>query len=388
MSEEKMQVLKMLEQGKITHEEALSLLKALNEGPDISVKQQPPSESKAEIAKAMSSISTEVRDGLNEGLAELRSSLQDAFGDVRSAMQEVSGELGEAMEEVRSELSEAMNEIPKNFSGVDWFTGLFGLAMPEHKFEDEETLEVAGNTENLDLTVDTKNGYIRLTPAEDDSIHLTVLKKIRAESKEKASEIAEQCVIKELTSEGTKLKLKLSVDQELQGAVSFLLAIPARLMVGLALFTKNGSVDLTDISGSGIIESKNGRLQVKGGKFDALRAVTKNGSVILATEAEDLIAETKNGAVRCSLQPGFSGRYFMESKNGSIQVVTIPSAASYRVDAATTHGVARVTLREFTPEQQSKHGVTGQSAGYEGAQVKVDLKLVTKNGSVTVQEAE
>lgn len=387
MSEEKMQVLKMLEQGHITHEEALSLLKALNEGVATNADRKISPGAREEIGRALSDVRAEVRDGLNEGLADLRNTLGEAFGDVREAMHDVSAELGEAMEEARGELSEAMKDIPRTFSGFDWLSGLFsGGTWPEYSFSSEETLDISSEVKQLNLCVETKNGYIHLGPSEDDRAHLYVLKKIRSESREKAAEIAEKCVLMEASTEGAEMKLQLSVEPELQGAISFRLAIPTRLTVGLKLYTKNGSVELSDISGSGSIESKNGRLQVTGGVFDALRAATKNGSISLDTDVSDLNAETKNGAVKCRLQPGRSSKYALESKNGSILVETGTSGASYRVDASTTHGIAKVTLRDFVPQHQSRHILIGQTSDYEQSSVQIELKLVTKNGSVSVHE--
>lgn len=78
MSEEKIQVLKMLEQGRINYEEALALLKALG-GESVPPTAAPPAPVSPEVAVNSHSLLQELGEELREIGEEIASEVQDAL---------------------------------------------------------------------------------------------------------------------------------------------------------------------------------------------------------------------------------------------------------------------------------------------------------------------
>lgn len=440
MSDERVRVLQMLEQGLITYEQSLALLNALGEqtpAPRASASEA----SAAQIAPEdleddqMDAVAADDRDdddvdedddeeedhdeedddeeclncadsgfrlNTDRVVSDVRESLDAAYqdvkqamshvsremrhvgpqvsGEVRDAMQEVARDVGEAMRSVGEELRDALSEVQVSGGwGFGWRN--------TYTFRDEEELAVSESAHILDLTISTKNGNVKVAAGDTDVIKLHVLKKVQADNKQMAQEIAETAVVRTLEENGDRLKLQLMVPDIVSGvAVSFDLLVPKRLIAEANILSKNGGIYLEELNGSAQVESKNGELRILGGHYRSLTAETKNGSAKLMATVQDGSLITKNGSLRCLLKPAQRGRLRLESKNGSV-VLEVPQDATqgYSVDASSLHGSVNIDLPDFQATLSDRKHRQGQTADFESKEKQLTIVADTKNGSVSIR---
>ncbi len=415
MSEERIHVLRMLEQGTITYEQALALLDALDgqmpvdapelesdDGDQGNCEQSAVDQDGAQgqederqrsdcedegrasddppgLKESLDGAYAEVRRAMGQVSDELRGVVPQVAGEVSRALGEASREVNEAMHNVSEELRDALQDV----TGSGWRLGWCNL----YRFNEEEELVPAAEVQAIALRLSTKNGRVQVAAGSSESIKLVIEKKIQADSREIAEEIAKGAVARQVEQEGERLLLQLTVPEELVGAsISFHLIVPRRLASEVSVLTKNGDVLLQDIVGSAAIESKNGRLRVAGGEYQRLDAVSKNGGIKLSTRAKDVSANTKNGTISCLLKPQGRGQLQAESKNGSI-VIEVPSCSEqgYAVDASTVHGTTAVELPAFLAERSDRKHKIGQTEAFATKERQLTIRAETKNGSVTVK---
>ncbi len=438
MSDERVRVLQMLEQGLITYEQSLALLNALGgqapapkgagaaaqdnsseddlvlddrEVDDLDTLEDDEEDHEDEAEEHEDDEDDECMDcGSNSSfrlntdqvVADVRGSLDSAYqdvkqamshvsremrhvgpqvsGEVRDAMQEVARDVGEAMRSVGEELREALAEVQ---SSGGWGFGWRNT----YTFRDEEELAVTEGVNIFDLTISTKNGNVKVAAADTEVIKLQVVKKIQADNKQMAQETADTAVVRTLEESGERLVLKLTVPDIVSGvAVSFDLRIPKRLVAEVNILSKNGGIYLEELSGSAQVESKNGELRILGGNYRSLIAETKNGSAKLMATVQDGSIVTKNGSVRCLLKPANRGQLNLESKNGSV-VLEVPQDADqgYSVDASSVHGSVNIDLPDFRVSLSDRKHRQGQTADFAAKEKQLAIAANTKNGSVTIK---
>lgn len=434
MSDERVRVLQMLEQGLITYEQSLALLNALGQttaskASATEAEMTPVNEEldldDEEDDDEMDSIEDEEDDQEDEEdededeclgchadsnfrlntdqvVSDVRDSLDAAYQDVkqamshvsremrqvgpqvseevRGAMQEVARDVGEAMRSVGEELHEALSDVQASGGwGFGWRN--------TYTFREEEKLSVADGVNIFDLTISTKNGNVKVAAGDTEVIKLQTVKKIQADNRHMAQETAEVAVVRSLEENGERLVLKLTVPEMVSGvAVSFDLLIPRRLIAEVNILSKNGGIYLEELNGSAQVESKNGGLSILGGNYRSIIADTKNGGAKLMAAVQDGSVITKNGSLRCLLKPQHSGRLNLESKNGSL-VLEMPQDATqgYSVDASSVHGSVYVDLPDFRTSLSNRRHRQGQTADFEAKEKQLTIVANTKNGSVSVK---
>lgn len=449
MTEERMRILRLLEQGVITYEQSLALLQALGDEPARSDSRSgglgsdgaatgnerladhgqvtaryeaaddddddDDDEDEDEDQEDEDQEDEDDEDGdeddydfgqdASEPLSSLRDSLGDAGQQVRSAMREVSrelhgvsgevaGELRKAMREVRQEVGEAMRGVGSDIreaigeasDGEGWnlLPGLFGM---HYTFHESEEIPVEASVQQLRLVIGTKNGSIRVLAGDVAGLQVRTVKRIQAESKRVAAEIAQTAVQRTLEQGDDLLTLTLVVPEEVRGAaISFEVTVPRQLAANLHLWSKNGSIQLEDQHGTADIESKNGALRITGGSYDLVKAIAKNGSVHLLSAVESASLESKNGSVRCLVKPQGKGRLNAHSYNGSV-TIELPDATDigYRLEAETVHGSVHAHLTGFVANESGKRRLLGQTEDFDQRAKQLDIRASTKNGSVNVR---
>lgn len=420
MSEEKLRVLRMLEQGIITYAQSLELLAALGDkeapaevpgipvtlrqakedAPDRTADVETSEDDEDDLGDANNADHTDDFPGLGETwngaletvrqtMREVSQGLQgvrgEVSGDLKETMRGVSMEIGAAMKTVGTELRGAFEEV-KSSEGWNLLPGIFGSH--NYTFREAEEIALSPSTTSLQLLVDTKNGHIRVIAGETETIKLQVVKKIQAESEPEARAVAEAAIHRTVEQKEAQLFLSLVVPEEVRGAaISFDLLIPKRLRCVVQARSKNGSLHLEEITGSADLESKNGGLRVVGGVYQDVKAYAKNGSVALLTSVENATVETKNGSIRCLIKPQSMGVLRASSYNGSI-LLEFPEAndQGYSVDAATVHGSVQVSLAEFQAGEISRQRVVGQTNGFSQKSRQLVIAASTKNGGITVKK--
>ena len=407
MSEEKLRVLQMLEQGIITYEQSLELLAALG-GTRVQAEVAEPPVPSGKVSDDAPAVqagrATAAEDGadfadLNEtwngALETVKQTMRDVSHGLQGVRGEVSGELRETMRDVSTEISEAMRTVgaelrsvleEENSAGWNLLPGIFG-SRNTYTFREADEVPLPPEISSLNLLLDTKNGHIRVTAGETETVKLEVVKKIQAETEPEARALADAAIRRTAEQRDGQFFLSLIVPEEVRGAiVSFDLLVPRQLRCLVKANSKNGSLQLAEIHGSADLESKNGGLRVVGGVYEDVKAYTKNGSVALLTSPENATVETKNGSIRCLIKPQGKGRLEALSYNGSI-LLELPEAndQGYSVDASTAHGSVQVNLSEFLASETERRHVVGQTEGFPEKARQLTITASTKNGGVSVK---
>ncbi len=141
--------------------------------------------------------------------------------------------------------------------------------------------------------------------------------------------------------------------------------------------TSNGSVEVTGVVGSGVLETSNGKIVVSGvqGQFDA---DTSNGRITLSEVDGQFRVHTTNGPINFSGTLAAGSDNSFTTSNGSIEVTFI-GEPDVEVDARTSNGSAasdRPILATTTEKNRliGKYG-TGSAS----------LELRTSNGSIHIR---
>jgi len=293
-SEERMAVLKLLEQGKISAGEAERLLRAVGgrgEGPNLD----------------------EVGRKISQAMQEAGRSISEAVGAARRSS--AGRAVGEVFDDVVAEFSGSAEEIEET---REW------------------TLEAAGVAL---LQADTSNGDIAVEATDQEEIWVRATKKVKARTRQQAEECAAQVEV-QAQREGDVVRIREERPRNLRGIrveVRYQVRCPRQLALrlgtlsgainsqgtraGVEATTLNGKVEVRESQGPMKLHSKNGKVAayvdlLSGrGEFE-----TANGKVEVVVRAGQapIDAKTLNGAVELSLPAGFAGRLDASTVHGHV----------------------------------------------------------------------
>ncbi len=400
MSGEKLYVLRLLEQGKVTFEEALALLEALQGSDDTSEKEesleevsvvqvedewdaQDEDEDEDEEIEGVD-VADAVQDALDEVGEELRSLGDEIREEIREALQEAGQEVQAAMQEVGEELRTAVG-AGTGLAGL--FGGSFG---PQYNWQEEREIAVGDDVKSLDLAIKTKNGRVRLLPAAADSeqISVTIEYRLQAANEDEARAMAKQGLEETQVMRDGVLSLAFIANEAIKGTVSFTVYLPPELAAKLELTSKNGAISLQDVKGKGKLETKNGSIKVRGRCYEELEAETKNGSITIAASIGNLTASSKNGSVRASLEPlSENSEISLSTNNGSVRAaLACDDEIGYSLDVETHRGGLKMELPGLVSQMQEKRRWRGTTQNWDTAKRKAQLTVQTRNGSISIRQ--
>ncbi|MDE3001541.1 MAG: DUF4097 family beta strand repeat-containing protein [Gemmatimonadota bacterium] len=360
MSTERLEILKMLSEGKINPDEAELLLRALDEpsGPNDE------SETEGSGRDRSKGPFDKFTEAFSEVGREIENEVAKAMDSVR--WQDIGKMVNEAVDKATSSVADASDE---------WERG----ARRRRAGEQQEWTFDATGIATIDAR--TVNGSISVRSADGDRIVVRAWKAVHGQRE--AREAFDREV--EVRAEQESDVLRVSADHPrppggVSLAVHYEIETPRAMSVRLS--TVNGKISVRGIDGAIDAESVNGVVALAGdtGPFKAqtvngkIRAeigrlvnaatfLTTNGSIDLEVDdcAASATATTNNGAVRMTLGSDFSGR----------------------IDAKTNNGRVRCDFPVAAERQSRKRlkGVIGNGSD-------VVVKLRSMNGSVHLKERE
>jgi hypothetical protein len=304
MSEERMHILKMLDEDKISSEEAERLLKAIEEP-----------------------------------------SRQKKGGGARDLFEEISGQVSQALNTVRtSGVGRAVDEAQKTGAGewvsemVDGLTGAVAEAVGMERAEVEEEEQTRLDAADIRGISAEASGYIDVECNEGE-VEVCAVKKVKAPGREKAEEFAAQVQI-HVERQGERIKVWREHPKPPFGVkleVSYRIRCPQHLALelktlngqvkvaggqgGVVATTVNGAVHLQDCAGSIEARSTNGKVQAdiacleEKGHFSST-----NGKIAvrIASGQAALEARTLNGAIELALPAAYNGHLKAHTSNGQV----------------------------------------------------------------------
>lgn len=347
MQDEKRQILEMVGEGKISQEDALRLLEALEDDgqPDT-------------VGQAFQSTMEELRGEANEGGAG------PYKGPVTPPAQEgIWGGMGEAAREVGQVLSQtAAATVDAISEGVQWAKGAVqkipGVsvwwgedqpgAAPQEEPQPYQYQEAPAPVDKLDI--EWVNGPVEILPWEGDHINVTEYAKPDLDEGQRLEFV--------ITENGT-MRIRWTNDKKFWKGLLLskylLVQVPAGLCLEKARVTNiSGSVHMEGLLGEDIqLSTTSGRVEAVGVRGEKLKATSVSGSIRAENmQLEELRLSTTSGRIEA---PGFGAESAkFQSVSGGVEAY----GNSGSIEAKTVSGAIRLAT-EHPPESVRLETVSG-----------------------------
>lgn len=333
MEEEKMFVLKMLEKGKITAEEAYKLLEAL-EGSDNSY-----SEKKQRI---------DFQERLKEKMKKL-----DAFSEKMGILSDIPKEVEKGLEEI----DERIDKIHKKDWGTSIVEKILNFFEEDEGQKFEKELEFKDVKENTSVDVEISNGKVRVEGWDRDYIYVNI--KYTAKNK---------------VEEGMHVNydegfLKIENDKRVKTS-KIEIYLPIMRYKEVKLEVVNGKIVVGDIQSENmILETVNGDITVKNMSFEKGRLSTVNGGVFV----EDLKVNSPNSLLK------------VETTNGSVRINLGEENVEVSYELKTAAGKCNVDLPDALHEAKKWNYLKGSTRNYGKSEKNLKVYVDVVNGSITLE---
>ncbi|NLK21302.1 MAG: DUF4097 family beta strand repeat protein [Epulopiscium sp.] len=351
MNEEKMTILKMLEQGKITAAEASELLNALKNKDD---KKQ---ETKTPTA--------------NNQWENSKSS--DSFSrDLGKKIEVLSKDLEPKLQKITQTLIDKTNYIADKISKS--FSDSYGG-------EKEKTLELyVGNKKNAQLKFNGKNGVVYIKGYNGDKITAKVKYITKNEGNNiELLELGDTFYLNYNEAYFSKVSIEAYVPEELfknlyVNSVNGNICIDGFKAEEIHLETTNGKITLGNITGQYVeADTSNATIEVKQYDIVKTKLLTTNSNIFIGpgivepekSDIYELRAETSNGKIEIEL-----------SKDIRI---------GYSLEANTSLNGIQVDIPTLEYEENEKNYVKGKTQNYTLATRKVKLDLEASNAPIIIK---
>ena len=331
MSEEKMLILKMLEEGKISSEEAATLLSSLKDTPKPS--------------KTTSSSST-------------RPQSQQPPNQSLDWVRELEPKVQKAAQTVARTTSHIVDKIVKTLSETDFKNAGFGNQRGEKELN--LALKVMPQ-DHLKLFLKGKNGSIALKGYNGDQINLKVFYRNKEE-----------------TDHGIRLvqmdqKIFLQYEEDQMNFVRMEGFIPEAYFHTLHLETSNSNIRVDSCKANDIhILTSNAKVEVKEVDSAKVHIETSNAPIKTQLYANQFVAYSQY-------------QWYLETSNAPIEMITPTGDIGYRIKALTSLSGIQTYIPHLTYTQSEGNYIEAQTLHYERASKKVDLNLTTSNASIVLK---
>ncbi|MFO7265695.1 MAG: DUF4097 family beta strand repeat-containing protein [Bacillota bacterium] len=393
VKDERMLILQMLQEGKITAQEAYDLLEAL------ALSEQASRDGVSEVwdevknrveraSKLVEEQAEKLREKITESYEQARERLQAAREKAAAGSAAVEG-IEDVVISVERGLAQFAKELPQ---ALERLLSL-GLSIgPGHTVENVYEGSFGEGVQEARVAVQTHNGSVRWEAWDQPGYKVVVTSRVRAESEEAARERAARFVHWQAGDDG----FRLSTEDRSDLSSSVTVWLPKSVRFRLETETRNGSVRAAGLSlTSAELRTLNGGIRLEDVEADELQAFTVNGGMRIEGAIGKLEGETTNGSIDARL----SGKrrdgsvlpraeWELETTNGSVRV-RLPEGADigYAVDLKTVNGRIRTALPGF--ETMSVRGagrkVVWRSEGAESKPRRIELTAETVHGSIVVE---
>ncbi len=404
-SEEKLLILKMLQEGKISSEEAARLLEALDgaqkQAPSAggaSYNRQQRSQSQAQ-ANFYDEIS-KVKERINEWKQDFSKNYSQK--DFDRMVDDFSTKAEKVGKNVASATFGIVDKIA-DFVGSVVDTGSFGIfggyAVIEKTFE-------AAASDGMDVELEGRNGQIVVKKHGEDKI--VIKAKIRSPQNTDEGLLLFNAIDNLVT-------LKPVKTEGLPISVSYEVFVPAAQFNKIRLETKNGKIVVEDTLAKELeCLTKNSAIELMGVTGEKVNADTKNAKISLNyVIGKEILLNTKNGLVDLkNLKVENLGAYTangrilvenvqnhegsaditleLRTKNGEIKTnMNDMENRAYRIKARTTNGginllVPGLLYRNNPGQGVSSKNTDAETEGFDEAPQKVSIYAETYNGYIEV----
>lgn len=396
VSEERMLILTMLQEGKITSEEAAKLLEALEGG------------TKQGTAENTTKQNRQQAD-FSEELGKMKERLKEWKKDFKKEYNE------KEFDKIIDDLSSKAEKVGKNvaattFGIVDRVIDYVGSFVDTNSFNifgsytaEDRSFEAAA-TDSMNLDIEAVNGNILVKKHLDDRV--IIRSRVRSPINN-----ADSILLFSKMEDGLSLKINklgnISVSHEVFLPALWFGAVKLETSNGkiyvedsksdsLEAITRNSNIELMGVNAETVkVDTKNAKVQVSyvvGRKID----ITTSNTVIDVkhVKTQEINAITTNGRVLVenvqSYEESSDVNMNLRTTNGGIKVnMNDMESRGYKVRGRTTNGSINVLIPEMIYHNVNRHGMGGsfveaESSGFEGYPQKVTVSAETNNGFIEI----
>ena len=402
ISEEKMMILKMLQEGRINSEEAAKLLEALEAkkeppcygpGPRAFRGPKPPQRNYYdEVAK--------VRERIDEWRRELSKNYnQNDFDKMVEEFSAKAEKFGKNVATAAFGIADKVADFVGSIIDTSAFNVFGNCVTEEQQFE-------AAAAEGMNLELQATNGQITVKKHQEDKILITA--KIRTPQENAKSAIAFS------NGDGT-VSVKLAKPDTYNLSVSYDVLLPAVKLNQVALETKNGKIYVEDVTSEEFASvTKNAVIDLTGVNSGRITANTTNAKVnanyiigrdvnfntsnatieIKNLKAVKLTAATSNGKILVDNVQNYDNENVAElnlkTSNANIKANMNDSEnKGYKISARTSNGdinllIPNLLYRNAMRIDRFNRQADAETENYAAAAQKVNIQAETSNGYIEV----
>ena len=395
--EEKMLILKMLQEGKITAEEAHKLLESLdtntsNFKSDTRRYDKRFEEKMQGLHQKASKVAEKLGNSLNSS-AEKFGSNSEKFGD----------DFAKRMESFGSDIADSAVKFSDKL--VNYLGNFIDVGNDKYQYNKNYLYPLADNAE---ISIDTSNFAVIVSPTTESDLMINLY----------INSSTPNLVLDEffkVDQVNNNFSFKTQFPSRTWGKVEVL--VPKHLST-LNIVTTNGKCDLNDIIADNIVSNtSNGKISLFKCQSKNVKAATSNGRIIVSSTSSDLAdfntsngkieienckfdkldAKTSNGAI---VLDGIykvnakEGSYNLRTSNGKITIALNNSeTCGYMIDATTSVGnisVALPQLNYFIDKKSFSMQSVAQvkSANFDSIADKIFINAHTSNSSIAIDAAK
>ena len=378
MKEERLLILTMLQEGKITAEEAAELLEALSRTPDTQ-KEKTVSDRLAEVVERLEVA----REQVETKLEAARQRIEEARVRGERTGEDIVRGLEDVFVNVERGLSRVLSELPDTVGR--WFGAL--RLWPEHTVNQVYEGEFPAGLSEAEISVVTRDGVIRVEAGDGPGYRVEITNHVRVDDAELAAKLAAEATRWEVTERGFRLVAADRRDVE----ASVKVVLPKGLSYRLECQTADGSVRCRNLHlTKARLTTADGSIRLHGVQVDELEATTADGSIRFSGAVERARCSTAEGSIDARYVPadagaGASVQWDLRTSDGRVRV-SLPSGddVGYRLDLETADGRVRAMIPGVEQRVAGRHTLRAETPGFAEKRLRFTVRARTADGSIVV----
>ncbi|MCZ6677574.1 MAG: DUF4097 family beta strand repeat-containing protein [Candidatus Poribacteria bacterium] len=358
MSQERLEILRMLSEGKISASEAEMLLRALSDTSDASEKPGTKAQKPKEFVELFQDIGQEIKQEVGRAIESVQRS------DIGKVVSEV---VGDVVVQVKTTVSDVLDNLEKT----------------DEKRKIEEQLEWTFDGAGVSkIDAQTVNGSISLAGSDRDQVIVRAWKEVRSKSAADAEEFAQKVNVY-AEQHGDEIRIYREYPKPPEGvSVTVRYEIESPREVDVNLRTVNNGLQISGIAGAIDAATVNRAIKLQG-DTGPIHAHTTNGDIgaMLGHLAHESKFSTTNGLIDVKIGQGIVS-LTATTTNGEIDL-TLPEDFAGQLDAKTSQGSVQSDF-PIPVTRKIKNRLEGQIG--EGGEALVKLRSL--NGSIHLRQQQ
>lgn len=400
MESERMLILQMVAEKKITPDQAVELLKALGSPPQ-SRTETPPADQASSSDQARNQAKGTGESGRSGEAGRAGSPAQEAGQKTGPAAPGPEGQTRSAHDGATSphrtpgiDASWAGELGMKIGSIVESIISNFGFGFGDgYRFEETFEGEFGDTTGPLRLDFESRNGRIAVEAWDRPVYAVRLVKYVRGVSENEAKTRADQ--LAKVVREPGLLSVQMVSPIASNVGMAIVACVPRAGVYDVRLNTANGRIELRDLKCTKVEgRTANGAIKLDNVDADSVTLTTSNGKVLLKTSANRVKAQSSNGKiVLVPFGEQDHSYYELTTSNGSVKIrISNRQDTGFLFDLSTSNGKIDIPETqdldyEVNEKSHGRRYIKARSKGFESKPRNVTVVARTSNGRISLDES-